>query len=45
LRKEGTTRRVGECAMIHTLAVILMLVGAAASAIAVIAIWDAGAPE
>jgi hypothetical protein len=30
--------------MIYTLAVILMLVGAAASAIVVIAIWDAGAP-
>ena len=37
-------RRVGECAMIYMLIVILVLVGAAASAIVVIAMWDAGAP-
>jgi hypothetical protein len=30
--------------MIYILTVILMLVGAAASAIVVIAMWDAGAP-
>jgi len=34
----------GECAMIHMLAVILVLVGAAASAIMVIVMWDVGAP-
>jgi hypothetical protein len=37
-------RRVGECAMIYMLTVILVLVGAAASAIVVIAMWDGGAP-
>jgi hypothetical protein len=34
----------GKCAMIYTLAVILVLVGAAASAIMLIAVWDLGAP-
>jgi len=42
LGKEGTVRRVGECAMIYTLTVILLLVGAAASAIMVIAMWGTG---
>jgi hypothetical protein len=37
-------RRVGECVMIYMLTVILVLVGAAASAIVIIAMWDAGAP-
>ena len=37
-------RRVVECAMIYTLTVILVLVGAAASAVVVIAMWDAGVP-
>jgi len=37
-------RRVGECAMIYTLTVILLLVGAAASAIMVIAMWGVGVP-
>ena len=44
LRKENTVRRIVECAMIYTLTVILVLVGAAASAVVVIAMWDAGAP-
>jgi hypothetical protein len=44
LRKEGTVRRVEEYAVIYTLAVILELVGAAACAIMVITMWDAGAP-
>jgi hypothetical protein len=44
LRKENTVRGVVECAIIYTLTVILVLVGAAASAIVVIAMWDAGAP-
>jgi len=44
LGKEGTVRRVGECAMIYTLTVILLLVGAAASAIMVIAMWGTGWP-
>ena len=42
--KKDTVRRVGKCALIYTLTVILVLVGAAASAIVVIAMWDAGAP-
>jgi uncharacterized membrane protein YjgN (DUF898 family) len=33
-----------ECAKIYMLTVILVLVGAAAGAIMVIAMWDAGAP-
>jgi hypothetical protein len=43
LKKERTIRRVVECAMIYTLIAILVLVGAAASAVVVIAMWDAGA--
>jgi hypothetical protein len=44
LRKEGTVRGVGEGAMIYTLTVILLLVGAAASAIMIIAMWGTGWP-
>ena len=44
LRKENTVRRIAECAMIYTLTAILVLVGAAASAVMVIAMWGAGAP-
>jgi hypothetical protein len=43
-RKENTVRRVVESAMIYTLTVILVLVGAAASATIVIAMRGAGAP-